>query len=100
MKYKNIIFKEEGKVCTIQLNRPGNLNALCDELITEVNDCLNYIEHNNNLSVLVLKGSEKAFAAGADILEMSKKSYIDHINRDFIKPWEKISKFEKPIING
>ena len=50
------------------------------------------------LSVLILTGSKKAFAAGADISEMNDKEFIDLLKKDFIQPWERISKFKKPII--
>ena len=98
MKFKNIIFKKKNKVAIIELNRPKFLNALCDELIMELNQALDSIEKDNNLSVLVLTGSEKAFAAGADISEMNDKEFIDLLKDDFIKPWEKLSKFKKPVI--
>ena len=70
MSFSNIIYTEKEKIATIQLNRPKFLNALCDELISEMNLCLENIEKNKNISVLVIKGNDKAFAAGADILEM------------------------------
>lgn len=98
MSFSNIIYTEKEKIATIQLNRPKFLNALCDELISEMNLCLENIEKNKNISVLVIKGNDKAFAAGADILEMSKKEYVDHINDDFIQPWEKLADFKKPCI--
>ena len=98
MKFKTIIFKKINKVALIELNRPKFLNALCDELIMELNQALDSIEKDNTLSVLVLTGSEKAFAAGADISEMSDKEFIDLLKDDFIKPWERLSKFKKPVI--
>ena len=96
--YKNIKYSENNKVATITLNRPNSLNALCNELMEEVGNTLDLISSNNNIHVVILKGSEKSFAAGADIRQMKDLELISHINNDFIIPWEKISKFKKPII--
>ena len=96
--YKNIKYSENNKVATITLNRPNSLNALCNELMEEVGNALDLISLNKNIHVVILKGSEKAFAAGADIRQMKDLEFISHINNDFIKAWEKISKFKKPII--
>ncbi len=98
MKFKNIIFEKNKKVGVIKLNRPKYLNALCDELIKELNHVLDDIESNDNLSVLVLTGSEKVFAAGADISEMYNKKFTDLLKKDFIQPWQKLSSFKKPTI--
>ena len=97
-KLKNIIFEKIKKVGIIKLNRPKYLNALCDDLISELNETLDNIENDNNISVVVLTGSEKAFAAGADISEMNNKDFIDVFKKDFILPWERLSKFRKPTI--
>ena len=96
--YKNIKIKVISKVVLITLNRPEALNALSRDLITDLNDALDIIENDENLSVIVITGSRKAFAAGADIKEMISKNFIDIINNDFIKPWEKISFCKKPTI--
>ena len=96
--YKNIKYSENNKVATITLNRPNSLNALCNELMEEVGNALDLISLNSNIHVVILKGSEKVFAAGADIRQMKDLEFISHINNDFILPWEKISKFKKPII--
>ncbi|MBJ57472.1 MAG: enoyl-CoA hydratase [Rickettsiales bacterium] len=97
-KFTSIKYKNVGKVAIIELHIPKTLNALCDILISEINQVLEKIELDSKISVLILKGSEKSFAAGADIAEMEKKEFIDNINNDFIKAWEKISYFKKPII--
>ena len=96
--YKNIKIKVISKVVLITLNRPEALNALSRDLITDLNDALDIIENDENLSVIVITGSRKAFAAGADIKEMISKDFIDIVNNDFIKPWEKISFCKKPTI--
>lgn len=95
---ENITFEKTGKIGLIRLNRPESLNALCDNLIKELNQTLDIIEQDDQIIVVVLTGSEKAFAAGADISEMSNKNFIDLVKKDFILPWERLSKFRKPII--
>ena len=98
MELENIIFKKANKIATITLNRPKFLNALCDQLIKEINYILDLLSKDDEVHVVILQGSHKAFAAGADINEMKDLKLISHIKKDFIKPWEKISKFKKPII--
>ena len=98
MKLENIIYNKANKIATITLNRPKFLNALCDQLIEEINYILDLLSKDDEVHVVILKGSNKAFAAGADINEMKDLKLISHIKKDFIKPWEKISKFKKPII--
>ena len=98
MELENIIYDKVGKIAVITLNRPKNLNALCNKLIKEVNYTLDIITEDDNIHVVILKGSDKVFAAGADINEMRDLNLISHIKNDFIEPWEKISKFKKPII--
>ena len=98
MELENIIFNKSNKIATITLNRPKYLNALCDQLIKEVNYILDLLSKDDQIHVVILKGSNKAFAAGADIQEMKDLKLISHIKQDFIEPWESISKFRKPII--
>ena len=73
--FKNILYHKEGKIAFIQLNRPKALNALCDHLMIELDILLSKIQEDNNISVVVLKGSKNAFAAGADISEMKEKNF-------------------------
>jgi len=96
--YKNIKIKVTEKVILITLNRPEALNALSSNLIDDLNHALGVAERDKNISVIVLTGSSKAFAAGADIKEMSSKNFSDLIDNDFIKPWEKLSLCKKPTI--
>ncbi len=98
MKLENIIFNKANKIATITLNRPKFLNALCDQLIKELNYILDLLSKDDEVHVVILKGSNKSFAAGADIKEMKDLRFISHIKKDFIEPWERISKFKKPII--
>lgn len=96
--YENITIKLIGKVILITLNRPKALNALSSALINDLNHALSVAEKNKNISVIVVTGSSKAFAAGADIKEMISKNFTDLIDNDFIKPWEKIGLCKKPTI--
>ena len=97
-KYKNIIVEISNRVALIRLNRPKALNALSKNLILDLNDALNLIEDDEKIAVIVITGSSKAFAAGADIKEMASKTFIEVVNKDFIKPWEDISLCKKPTI--
>ncbi len=98
MDYKNIIVETRGNVGLIRLNRPQALNALNSELIAELNAALTDFESSNDIGCSVITGSEKAFAAGADIKEMQPKSYMDVYLEDFISSWEQVSRFRKPIV--
>lgn len=100
MEYSSVEVTINKKISIITLNRPDALNALNQILISELNDALNKIEKDNSISVVILKGSKKVFAAGADIKDMIKKDFKDLIEYDFIAPWERISTFRKPIIAG
>lgn len=100
MTYQNIIVEKlANKVALITLNRPQALNALSPELTMELGQALNLLENDDEVAVLILTGSEKAFAAGADIKAMKDWTHIDVYKSDFItKTWENISKFRKPTI--
>jgi enoyl-CoA hydratase len=98
MAYANIIVEIHGRVGLIRLNRPQALNALNRALIDELNIALGLFEKDSAIHALVLTGSEKAFAAGADIKEMRPKSYMDAYLEDFITSWEGVSRLRKPII--
>jgi enoyl-CoA hydratase len=98
MSYKNIIAEVKGRVGLITLNRPQALNALNSELIVEVNQVLDQWEADAAIGCIVVTGSEKAFAAGADIKEMQAKTYIEAYAGDFIGTWERIARCRKPVI--
>lgn len=99
MHYENILIETHGKVKLITLNRPQALNALSPELTRELAHALDAFEHDSAVSVVVLTGSEKAFAAGADIKAMKDLSYMDVYKADFITDtWERITTFRKPTI--
>ena len=97
--YENILIETKGRVGIIRLNRPKALNALCADLVRELGQALDGFESDLNVGCIVLTGSDKAFAAGADIKEMKEKSYQDVFLEDFITVgWEKVSQIRKPII--
>ncbi|EKV26862.1 Enoyl-CoA hydratase [Caenispirillum salinarum AK4] len=99
MPYENILVETRGRVGLITLNRPKALNALCVALIDELGKALDAFEADDEIGAIVLTGSEKAFAAGADIKEMAGKSYMDAYLQDFItKGWQRVSTVRKPII--
>ncbi len=88
----------EGRVATLTLNRPSALNALNGALMVELVAALQGIDANPAISVVVLTGSEKAFAAGADIKEMHGLSYSDAIAQDFAANYVQVARTRKPII--
>ncbi|WP_259781534.1 enoyl-CoA hydratase [Aestuariispira ectoiniformans] len=99
MAYEHILVETRGPVGLITLNRPKALNALCTPLIQELGQALDDMEANEEIGAVVLTGSEKAFAAGADIKEMAEKSYMDVYMEDFItNGWERITTCRKPVI--
>ncbi len=98
MGFETVLFEKRGKVGLITLNRPAALNALNAQLILELNEVLDACEADPETGAMVLTGSEKAFAAGADIKEMKDKTFADVIADDFIAPWERLSRCRKPVI--
>jgi enoyl-CoA hydratase len=99
MKYENILVETHGKVAVIRLNRPKALNALNDALMDELGDVLSQFDADENIGCIVLTGSEKAFAAGADISAMATYSYMDVYKGNYItRNWERILKIRKPVI--
>lgn len=99
MSYENILVEMHGKVGLIQLNRPKALNALNDQLMDELGDALLKFDADDNVGCIVITGSEKAFAAGADIAAMAKYTYMDAYKGDYItRNWEQIRRIRKPVI--
>ncbi len=98
MSYENILVETRGAVGLITLNRPKALNALCDALTRELGQALDAFESDDKIGAIVLTGSDKAFAAGADIKEMQACSYMDVYLGDFVKSWERVSLCRKPVI--
>ncbi|SLN65065.1 putative enoyl-CoA hydratase echA8 [Roseovarius gaetbuli] len=99
MAYETIIVEIEDHVALIKLNRPDALNALNDQLMSELATALGEAQQNDKVRCIVLTGSEKAFAAGADIKMMSEKSFVDVFTEDLFTPdSEAITRIRKPII--
>ncbi|MGH7246768.1 MAG: enoyl-CoA hydratase [Pseudomonadota bacterium] len=98
MSYENILVETRGAVGLITLNRPQALNALCDALIRELGQALDAFEADDAVGAVVLTGSDKAFAAGADIKEMQNRSFVDVYLGDFVKSWERVTLCRKPVI--
>jgi enoyl-CoA hydratase len=98
MAYENIIVETKGKVGIVRLNRPQALNALNAALIGELSAAMEAFEGNAGIACVVVTGSEKAFAAGADIKEMAEKSYMDAFYGDFAARWDALALARKPVI--
>ncbi len=98
MAFETLILEPRGRVGLITLNRPKALNALNSTLISELSQALDGLEADNEIGCIVITGSEKAFAAGADIKEMAEKSFIDVAAEDFIKSWGRVAAARKPVI--
>ncbi len=98
MAYETIQVETKSRVGVVTLNRPKALNALNTQLMAEVSTALDAWENDPNIGCVLLTGSEKAFAAGADIKEMEPLQFPATYLDDFITPWDRISRFRKPII--
>ena len=99
MAYETIIVEVEDHVATIKLNRPDALNALNSHLLGELSEALADADKNDKVRCIIITGSQKAFAAGADIKEMSEKSYVDMFMSDFFGGEGKaITSTRKPVI--
>ncbi|KAI5625043.1 enoyl-CoA hydratase, mitochondrial, partial [Silurus asotus] len=99
--YQYILVDKKGEkknVGFIQLNRPKALNALCDGLMLEVGKALDIFEQDTEVGAVVITGSDKAFAAGADIKEMQNKTFQECILGNFLAHWNKVSTVRKPVI--
>ena len=98
MAYETIQTEVKDAVAVIRLNRPKALNALCNQLIVELGQALDHFEADEQIAVIVLTGSEKAFAAGADIKEIAGYDFIGAYKDDLIGNWQRVSACRKPII--
>ena len=99
MPYQDIILDRKGRVGIVTFNRPKALNALCDSLVGELGAALDELEADENVGAIVVTGSEKAFAAGADIKEMKDRDFVDVYRADFItRGWERLAQCRKPVI--
>jgi enoyl-CoA hydratase len=99
MTYQNILVETRGPVALITLNRPDALNALNAALVADIGSALDVFEGDDDIGAIVLTGSDKAFAAGADIKEMQDKTYMQAYRQDFITDgWERVAQCRKPVI--
>ncbi len=99
MDYQNILVETRGRVGLITLHRPSQLNALSDPLVNEVGQVLDQFEADDNIGAIVITGSDKAFAAGADISQMKDYDYMDCYKSDYItRNWERVKTCRKPVI--
>ncbi len=99
MAYETIILDVDNHVALVTLNRPDALNALNDQLMSELADCLKSCQENEKVRCIVITGSEKAFAAGADIAMMKDKTFVDAFAGDLFTPeTDQIMRVRKPII--
>jgi len=100
--YENIKVEKRGEkenVLLIQLNRPKALNALCDALIVDLSHALDDAEADKNVGAIVITGSERAFAAGADIKEMQKsETFAEVYNTNFLMAWDRVARCRKPVL--
>jgi enoyl-CoA hydratase len=99
MTYSTLLVAIEAGVATITLNRPEALNAFNRQLMDELSAALLVLEADRNIGAIIITGSEKAFAAGADIKEMASKTFADVYDEDFITAnWEGVTRCRKPVI--
>ncbi len=98
MSYEHILVETRGKVGVIQLNRPAALNALNAKLKSELASAIDAFEADAGIGCMVITGSDKAFAAGADIKEMADKSFIDVYMGNFAGNWDRAAQARKPIV--
>jgi enoyl-CoA hydratase len=98
MSHEHIIVETKGKVGIVRLNRPAALNALNAALMRELAGAIDAFEADPNIACIVITGSDKAFAAGADIKEMASQSFIDVFRADFPGAWDHVARARKPVI--
>jgi enoyl-CoA hydratase len=99
MEYADLLVETHGKVAVIRLNRPKALNALNDNMMNELGDALYKFDADKDIGCIILTGSEKAFAAGADIAAMANYTYADTYGDNYIgRNWEHILNVRKPVI--
>ncbi len=98
MAYELILVERRGPVGLIRLNRPQAMNALNNQIIDEIESALVGFDDDPEVAAMIITGSEKAFAAGADIKQMMEKDFSEAYLSDFIAPWSAIARHRKPII--
>ncbi|WP_370237767.1 MULTISPECIES: enoyl-CoA hydratase [Henriciella] len=99
MAYETLLTEVDNAVAIITLNRPDALNAFNNQLMDELTEALDRFDNEATIGCIVITGSKKAFAAGADIKEMREQSYLDAYYADFItRNWERAARMRKPVI--
>ena len=98
MTYQNIVVETRGRVGVIRLNRPQALNALNSPLFQDLGHAVDEFEADDGIGCMLLTGSEKAFAAGADIKEMAGQSFNDVTMREFTANWHRVARARKPVV--
>src|SRR5438067_701317 len=99
MTYQNILVRIEGAVGIVTLNRPQALNALSSPMMDELAAAMDGFEADSAIRCIIITGSEKAFAAGADITEMAGKTFAEVYKEDFItRNWERVAQVRKPVV--
>ncbi|MEJ6656438.1 MAG: enoyl-CoA hydratase [Pseudomonas sp.] len=99
MNYNNLLVEIQDSVGLVRLHRPAVLNALNGELMDELTAVLQGFEQNEGIRAIVITGSEKAFAAGADIAEIRHQSFADAYRNNFVTAnWEQVTRCRKPVI--
>ncbi len=99
MAYETVLVEKRGKVAIVTLNRPKALNALSAQLMAELGQAVREFEADAEVGCIIVTGSEKAFAAGADIKEMQSKTFTQVYSEDFItSSWETLTRIRKPVI--
>ena len=98
MTYEFLNISIEAKVAIIKIDRPRAMNSLCDQLVSEMVDALDAIEGNRDVSVVILTGGTDVFAAGADLKEMTDKTFTEVVAEDFSGCCPRLAEFELPVI--
>jgi enoyl-CoA hydratase len=96
--YENILTRSEGRVGIVQLNRPKVLNALNKELMAELMEALETFDQDPEIGCLIITGSERAFAAGADITQMAEATPVNMLDNPFIDYWDRLRRINKPVV--
>jgi enoyl-CoA hydratase len=96
--FETVLVERRGRVALVRLNRPKALNALNSQLMDEVTRLLADLDTDAGIGAIVLTGSERAFAAGADIKEMQAKTFADVFTEDLFAPWDSLTRLRTPLI--
>ncbi|MDX1686616.1 MAG: enoyl-CoA hydratase-related protein [Candidatus Promineifilaceae bacterium] len=98
MEYKNILTRTEDRVGVVQFNRPKALNALNQEMMSEIIDALETFDADADVGCMIVTGNERAFAAGADIKQMAEATPVDMLDSPFIDYWDRLRRINKPVV--